>query len=98
MVWNQGSDETSNAAMWYGGGMALKDVVIVTFNRRDDAFGFLAHPDLNAESLAENGHNTSRHYGILDHLAVLKWVNKNIANFGGNPGRVTIAGQSFGSS
>ncbi|PQE18135.1 Carboxylesterase type B protein [Rutstroemia sp. NJR-2017a BBW] len=98
MVWNQGSDETSNAAMWYGGGMALKDVVIVTFNRRDDALGFLAHPDLNAESLVENGHNASGHYGVLDHLAVLKWVNKNIANFGGNPERVTIAGQSFGSS
>ncbi|PQE03102.1 Carboxylesterase type B protein [Rutstroemia sp. NJR-2017a BVV2] len=98
MVWNQGNDETSNAAMWYGGGMALKDVVIVTFNRRDDAFGFLAHPDLNAESLVENGHNASGHCGILDHLAVLKWVNKNIANFGGNLDRVTTAGQSFGSS
>lgn len=39
MVWNQGSDETSNDAWWYGGGMALKDVILITFNRRDDAFG-----------------------------------------------------------
>lgn len=78
--------------------MAMKDVVTVTFNRRDDAFGFLAHPELNAESLAINGHNSSGNYGILDHLELLKWVQRNIANFGGDPDRVTIAGQSFGSA
>lgn len=98
MVWNQGSDETSNDAWWYGGGMALKDVILITFNRRDDAFGFLAHPELNEEGFKETGHNTSGNYGILDHLEVLKWVKKNIANFGGDPDRVTVAGQSFGSS
>ncbi|KAF3771275.1 alpha/beta-hydrolase [Cryphonectria parasitica EP155] len=99
IVWNQGSDETSNDAWWYGGGMAQQhDVIVVTFNRRDDAFGYLAHPELNAESLAENGHNSSGNYGVLDHLECLKWVQKNIANFGGDPDRVTIQGQSFGSS
>lgn len=99
IVWNQGSDETSNNEWWYGGGMAQQhDVMVVTFNRRDDAFGYLAHPELNAESLAENGHNSSGNYGVLDHLEVLKWVQKNIANFGGDPDRVTIMGQSFGSS
>lgn len=98
MLWNQGSDETSNDAWWYGGGMALKDVILITFNRRDDAFGYLAHPELNAEGLAATGHNTSGNYGILDQLEVLKWIQKNIANFGGDPDRVTIAGQSFGSS
>lgn len=99
IVWNQGSDETSNTAWWYGGGMALQhDIIVVTFNRRDDAFGFLAHPDLNAESLAENGHNSSGNWGILDHKAALEWVQSNIANFGGDPDRVTIMGQSFGSS
>lgn len=98
MVWNQGSDETSNDAWWYGGGMALKDVILITFNRRDDAFGFLAHPELNEEGYKETGHKTSGNYGILDHLEVLKWVKKNIANFGGDPNRVTVAGQSFGSS
>lgn len=65
--------------------MALKDVIFVSFNRRDDAFGYLAHPELNAEGLALTGHNTSGNYGVLDHLEVLKWVQKNIANFGGDP-------------
>lgn len=48
------------------------DIIVVTFNRRDDAFGFLAHPDLNAESLAENGHNSSGNWGIFDHKAALE--------------------------
>ncbi|KAJ5609574.1 carboxylesterase [Penicillium herquei] len=98
MLWNQGSDETSDNTWWYGGGMALKDVILVSFNRRDDAFGYLAHPDLNAEGLAATGHNTSGNYGVLDQLEVLKWIQKNIANFGGDPDRVVVAGQSFGSS
>ncbi|CAN8095990.1 unnamed protein product [Discula destructiva] len=99
IVWNQGSDETSDNAWWYGGGMALQhDIIVVTFNRRDDAFGFLAHPDLNAEQLAENGHNASGNWGILDHKAALEWTRDNIASFGGDPDRVTIMGQSFGSS
>lgn len=98
MVWNQGSDETSDTAWWYGGGMALKDVILITFNRRDDAFGYLAHPELNAEGYKATGHNTSGNYGVLDQLEVLKWVQKNIARFGGDPDRVTVAGQSFGSS
>lgn len=98
MVWNQGSDETSDNNWWYGGGMALKDVILITFNRRDDAFGYLAHPELNEEGYKATGHNTSGNYGILDQLEVLKWVQKNIAKFGGDPDRVTVAGQSFGSS
>lgn len=98
MLWNQGSEETSNVSWWYGGGMALKDVILVSFNRRDDAFGFLAHPDLNEEGYERTGHYTSGNYGVLDQLAVLQWIKDNIANFGGDPDRVTIAGQSFGSS
>ncbi|RAH43577.1 carboxylesterase/lipase family protein [Aspergillus brunneoviolaceus CBS 621.78] len=98
MVWNQGSDETSDDAWWYGGGMALKDVILITFNRRDDAFGYLAHPELNEEGLQLTGHNTSGNYGVLDQLEVLKWVRNNIAQFGGDPDRVVVAGQSFGSS
>lgn len=98
MVWNQGSDESSDDAWWYGGGMALKDVILITFNRRDDAFGYLAHPELNEEGYQATGHRTSGNYGILDQLEVLKWVQKNIAKFGGDPDRVVVAGQSFGSS
>lgn len=98
MVWNQGSGETSNNSWWHGGGMAMKDVILISFNRRDYAFGFLAHPELNQEGYERTGHETSGNYGILDHLEVLKWVRDNIARFGGDPSRVTVAGQSFGSS
>lgn len=98
MLWNQGSDETSNNTWWYGGGMALKDVIFVSFNRRDNALGYLAHPDLNAEEYERSGHYSSGNYGVLDQLAVLEWIKANIDNFGGDPNRVVVAGQSFGSS
>lgn len=93
-VWNYGSWQTSTDPLYDGGGLATKDVVVVTYNYRDAAFGFLAHPDLNAEA----GRNSSGNYGILDFFTALEWVQKNIANFGGDPNRVTIAGQSFGSA
>ncbi|KAJ5238939.1 hypothetical protein N7468_003558 [Penicillium chermesinum] len=51
MIWNQASDETSNKAWWYGGGVALKDMILVTFSRCGSAFGYLAHSELNAEGL-----------------------------------------------
>lgn len=54
--------------------IAIKDVITAAFNRRDDAFSFLAYPELNAESFAKNGHNSSGNYGILDYLELLKWV------------------------
>ncbi|OJJ33562.1 hypothetical protein ASPWEDRAFT_174964 [Aspergillus wentii DTO 134E9] len=94
MVWNYGSGETSAEAIYNGGGLATKDVVVVSYNYRDAAFGFLAHPTLNKES----GHNSSGNYGILDFITALQWVQKNIAHFGGDPDKVTIAGQSFGSA
>lgn len=71
---------------------AAKDVVLVSINYRLGVFGFLAHPELSAES----GHNASANYGILDQIQSLKWVRDNIAQFGGNPNNVTIAGQSAG--
>lgn len=94
MVWNYGSGETSAEGLYDGGGLATKGVIVMSYNYRDGAFGFLAHPALNKES----GHNSSGNYGILDFITVLQWVQRNIANFGGDPDKVTIAGQSFGSA
>ena len=75
-----------------GEGLAKKGVVVVTFNYRLGALGFLSTPELSHE--AEAG--VSGNYGLLDDIAVLKWVQRNIAAFGGNPSQVTIAGQSAG--
>ena len=72
---------------------AGKDVVLVTINYRLGVFGFLTHPELSAES--PNG--VSGNYGILDQIESLKWVKKNIAQFGGDPDNVMIFGQSAGS-
>ena len=72
--------------------LANKGVIVVTPNYRLGALGFLAHPQLNNES----PHNASGNYGILDQQAALKWVQKNIGAFGGDPSRVTIFGQSAG--
>ncbi|PXA93700.1 carboxylesterase [Caulobacter sp. D5] len=75
-----------------GEGLARKGVVVVTFNYRLGALGFLATPALSAEA----EHGASGNYGLLDDIALLKWVRRNIAAFGGDPDQVTIAGQSAG--
>ncbi|MRW91456.1 carboxylesterase family protein [Duganella sp. FT80W] len=75
-----------------GEGLARKGVLVVTFNYRLGALGFLSTPELSAES----GHKASGNYGLLDDIAVLQWVQRNIAAFGGDPKRVTIGGQSAG--
>ena len=76
-----------------GESMATKGIVVVTVNYRLGVFGFMAHPELTKES----AHNASGNYGFLDQNAGLQWVQRNIANFGGDPKRVTIAGESAGS-
>jgi len=76
-----------------GESMAAKGIVTVTTNYRLGVFGFLAHPELTAES----SHHASGNYGLLDQAAALRWVQENIAAFGGDPKRVTIAGESAGS-
>ncbi|PYH88886.1 carboxylesterase [Aspergillus ellipticus CBS 707.79] len=77
-----------------GTGLASKDIIVVTINYRLGPFGFLAHPELSAES----GHNSSGNYGILDQQAALRWIHENIANFGGNASQITVGGQSAGSA
>src|SRR6185437_8089905 len=69
-----------------------KNVVLVSINYRLGVFGFLAHPELSKES----PNHVSGNYGILDQIESLKWIKKNIAQFGGDPDNVTIFGQSAG--
>jgi para-nitrobenzyl esterase len=76
-----------------GGNLAKKGVVVVSFNYRLGVFGFLSHPDLTRES----DRNASGNYGLLDQVAALGWVRKNIGAFGGDAHKVTIFGESAGS-
>ena len=89
-AWTRGSGSTPT---YNGSTLAKKGVVVVTVNYRLGVFGFLAHPELTAES----AHHSSGNYAILDHVAALEWVKRNIAAFGGNPANVTIFGESAGS-
>jgi para-nitrobenzyl esterase len=96
MVWIHGGAWTrgaSSVATYDGAALASKGVVVVTTNYRLGPLGFLAHPELTAES----PQHASGNYAILDHIAALQWVKKNIASFGGNPANVTIFGESAGS-
>lgn len=76
-----------------GESMAKKGIVVVTVNYRLNIFGFFAHPELSAEA----PYKASGNYGLLDQHAALQWVQRNIAAFGGDPKKVTIAGESAGS-
>ena len=80
--------------LYWGDKLARRDIIVVTFNYRVGPFGFLAHPELTEESPA----HTSGNYGLLDQIAALEWVQRNIAAFGGDPRRVTIVGQSAGAN
>jgi len=76
-----------------GESMSKKGIVVITCNYRLNIFGFFAHPELSAEA----AYKASGNYGLLDQLAALQWVQKNITAFGGDPKKVTIAGESAGS-
>lgn len=76
-----------------GENLAKKGVIVVVPNYRLGVFGFLSHPDLTKESLQK----ASENYGLLDQVAALQWVARNVAAFGGDPQNVTLAGQSAGS-
>ncbi|MGW5171723.1 carboxylesterase/lipase family protein [Streptomyces nodosus] len=95
LVWIYGGgfrEGTGAHPRYDGENLARKGLVVVTFNYRLGAFGFLATAELSEES----GHGSSGNYGLLDCVAALRWVRDNIARFGGDPGRVTVAGQSAG--
>ncbi|HZF28364.1 MAG TPA: carboxylesterase family protein [Gammaproteobacteria bacterium] len=97
MLWIYGGGFSGGAGSEprYGGeGLAKKGPVVVTFNYRLGALGFFAHPDLAAES----PHKVSGNYGMLDAVAALQWIQKNIAAFGGDPGNVTVFGESAGAN
>lgn len=76
-----------------GESMSRRGIVAITVNYRLGPFGFFAHPELTKES----PHHASGNYGLLDQAAALQWVKKNIAAFGGDPDKITIAGESAGS-
>ncbi len=92
-IYGGGFQEGSAAVPVYDGeGLAQKGLVVVTFNYRVGVLGFLAISELSKES----GHKASGNYGLMDQVAALQWVQRNISAFGGDPHRVTIAGQSAG--
>ncbi|MEM9723053.1 MAG: carboxylesterase family protein [Bacteroidota bacterium] len=82
----------SACPVYDGEGLAKKGIVVVNFNYRLGKFGYMAHPELSKES----AYNSSGNYNLLDMVAALQWVQRNISAFGGNPDNVTIAGQSAG--
>lgn len=86
------SEGSAQVPVYDGEGLAKKGLVVVTLNYRVGVLGFLAYPELAAES----AHHAAGNYGMLDQVAALRWVRGNIARFGGDPNCVTIAGQSAG--
>jgi para-nitrobenzyl esterase len=96
MVWIHGGALTRGSGslgVYDGEALAQRGVVLVTVNYRLGLLGFLAHPELSKES----ARHVSGNYGILDQIAALEWVRRNIAGFGGDPTRVTVFGESAGS-
>src|SRR5688572_7243401 len=95
MVWIHGGGYSNGSAsmpLYWGDKLAQRGVVVVTIAYRLGPLGFLAHPELTAESARKSSGN----YGLLDQIAALEWIQRNIAAFGGDADRVTIAGQSAG--
>ena len=95
MVWIHGGSLVSGSsreAMYDGRALARRGIVVVSINYRLGVLGYLAHPELTAESPDK----VSGNYGLLDQIAALTWVKRNIAAFGGDPAQVTVAGESAG--
>ena len=96
IVWIYGGGYINGSAsmpLYWGDRLAQKGVIVVTIAYRPGPLGFLALPELTHES----PHHSSGNYGLMDQIAALEWIQRNIAAFGGDPKCVTIAGQSSGS-
>jgi para-nitrobenzyl esterase len=96
MVWLYGGGFFGGAGSeprYHGDGLARKGAVVVTLNYRLGSLGFFAHPDLTKESGRSSGN-----YGMMDAIAALQWVKRNIGSFGGDPGNVTVFGESAGAN
>ena len=96
MVWFYGGGfqaGSSSEPRYDGENFAAKGIIVVSVNYRLGVFGFLSHPELTRESRKR----ASGNYGLMDQIASLRWVKKNIGAFGGDPEKVTIAGESAGS-
>jgi para-nitrobenzyl esterase len=96
MFWiHGGANEggTASSALYKDGTLVNHGVILVTVNYRLGIFGFLAHPELTAES----AHHASGNYGLMDQVLALQWVRDNIAKFGGDVNNITVFGQSAGS-
>ena len=94
MVWIHGGAlvyGSGNVPLYDGTALAQRGTVVVTINYRMGALGFFTHPALDGDRAA-----ATANYGLLDQLAALRWVRDNIAAFGGDPGNVTIFGESAG--
>ncbi len=95
MVWIHGGglvNGSGTAALYDGSALASQGVIVVTINYRLGRFGFFAHPALTAEQRG----GPLANYGLMDQLAALRWVRRNIASFGGDPANVTVFGESAG--
>lgn len=94
MVWIHGGGFQRGSSQKDGAALAQRGAVVVSINYRLGIFGFLAHPQLTEESPQQSSGN----YGLLDQIAALRWVQENISAFGGDPGRVTVFGESAGAT
>ncbi len=97
MIWIPGGafiNGSGSCPIYDGEAIAREGIVYVSINYRLNIFGFMAHPELTKES----PHKSSGNYGIMDQIAAIEWVRKNIKAFGGDPDHITIAGQSAGSA
>ncbi len=92
MVWIHGGGNVAGSGNENGESLMRHGVVLVSLNYRLALFGFFAHPAL----IAETPNHTAGNYGLMDQIAALKWVQENIKKFGGDPGNVTIFGESAG--